>query len=593
MDFDNLSITNVDELLNQKIENLTIEIRLTFPKDVILVKQLDEITEEGFSFSMLENEGFFEKGVILNDIKIFDREREFLMSKIEVEGKESIEDEGIIKHKIKCKFLEYKNDLKNILRKRQKRFSINTIKNMTSKVFFIFNDEINRAELINFSKSGALILLKRSRYIFSKGDILKDFSIYIGEEKFYSGNAEIIEVINKINDIEIRVFIKAGDIPINKILDVSNVNRLDFVINKIKKEVSGMYDISKEYIHEVSELSYKLRILKKFLDDFEKSIKDEDQVIKQKILNDALNLLEKEFFDDITKHLYKINDLVKNIDVKDEIYKKYLTYFQNELNEYLFLSPFINRIYYKPLGYAGDYEMMNMIYANIPRGESLFAKILDKYTLEIPVAQANRNRIPYMLGKIKTIGKKVLEKKDRIKIASIACGPCLEIQELLKKEEISNYIDFTLLDSSNDALLSAKNKLEEIKKEYHRETTFKFINESIYPLIKNKEFQNMLDDNQDIIYSLGLFEYLSDITVTRLIKVLYNKISDDGVLIVGNYDDKNKNKSYMELGGEWFLFYREPNKMISFTKDLSSCQASVEDDKEIEFNTFLNIKKLN
>lgn len=592
MDFNNLSISNVDELLKQKIENLTIEVRLTFPKDIVLVKNLDEITEEGFSFFMLDSEGYFEPGVVLNDVKIFDREREFLISKIEIKDKETIEEDGIVKHKIKCNFLKYNDDTKIILRKRQKRFSINTIKNMTSKVFFIYNDEIVRAELVNFSKNGALILLKRAKHSFSQGDILKDFSIYIGEEKFYSGSAVIIETINKINCIEIRVFIKTGDIPVNAILDISNVSRLDFVLDKIKKEISGMYDISSEYRHEVSELSYKLRILKKVLDDFEKSIKDEDQTIKQKILDDALNLLEKECFDDITKHLYKINDLVKNIDVKDDIYKKYLTYFQNELNEYLFLSPFINRIYYKPLGYAGDYEMMNMIYANIPRGESLFAKILDKYTLEIPVARANRNRIPYMLEKIKTIGSKVLETKDRIKISSIACGPCLEIQELLKKEEISNYIDFTLLDSSNEALLSAKNKLEEIKKKYNRSATFKFINESIYPLIKNKKVQDMIDKDQDIIYSLGLFEYLSDITVTRLIRVLYDKVSSGGVLILGNYDDKNKDKSYMELGGEWFLFYREPNKMISFTKDLSSCLASVEDDKEIDFNTFLNITKI-
>ena len=47
----------------------------------------------------------------------------------------------------------------------------------------------------------------------------------------------------------------------------------------------------------------------------------------------------------------------------------------------LLSSPFLYRAYQKPLGYAGDYEMVNMIARDPYEGGSLFAKVVNLWFL--------------------------------------------------------------------------------------------------------------------------------------------------------------------------------------------------------------------
>ena len=63
-------------------------------------------------------------------------------------------------------------------------------------------------------------------------------------------------------------------------------------------------------------------------------------------------------------------------------------------------SPFAYRTYQKPLGYAGDYEMVNMLLRNPQEGSSVFAKVLNVWFLAQPPAQAHRNRIQYLTQKL-------------------------------------------------------------------------------------------------------------------------------------------------------------------------------------------------
>ena len=59
-------------------------------------------------------------------------------------------------------------------------------------------------------------------------------------------------------------------------------------------------------------------------------------------------------------------------------------YVQRQLHPYLLCSPFMHRIYEKPLGYAGDYEMVNMI-CRILRGRLAFFQSVE---LLVPFANA-------------------------------------------------------------------------------------------------------------------------------------------------------------------------------------------------------------
>ena len=71
-------------------------------------------------------------------------------------------------------------------------------------------------------------------------------------------------------------------------------------------------------------------------------------------------------------------------------------YARRQLHPLFLCSPFVYRAFHKPLGYAGDYEMVNMMLRDPFEGGSMFAKNLNSAFLSCPPAKAHRNRIAYL-----------------------------------------------------------------------------------------------------------------------------------------------------------------------------------------------------
>jgi len=70
---------------------------------------------------------------------------------------------------------------------------------------------------------------------------------------------------------------------------------------------------------------------------------------------------------------------------------RHRSYAQRILHPAVLCAPFANRTYQKPLGYAGDYEMVNMILPDPKEGASFFAKLLNCWLLKQDSAAAHRN----------------------------------------------------------------------------------------------------------------------------------------------------------------------------------------------------------
>ncbi|MFC1484929.1 class I SAM-dependent methyltransferase family protein [bacterium] len=450
-------------------------------------------------------------------------------------------------------------------------------------------EEEYRAQLVNFSKYGLCLSVSHPRFVIKKSDLLKDINIKINNTTIYNANGVIVNIEQNNNVLEIGVSLQEETIPVDKILSMSNKDKVAFSYNLLSKDVYVKDRVLLEFKSLVQDFYFLLRNIEHNLLKFENSIKKESLEIRKKLSNEMIDLLEEKVFSSLDEHMVELNNLAKN--VRSEDYDEYKLYYQRVLHPLILQSPFINRVYYKPLGYAGDYEIMNMLYANKPKGCTLFAKFVDKYYLSITPSRANRNRLTYIINKIKINALKYLKNNQRIKISSIGCGSCLEIQSLLKTEEISNHIDFTLFDVDKDALNCANKKLTLLRDKYKRQATFTYINESIFNLIKRQEVRDLIEDDQHIIYSLGLFEYLSDVSIRRLLQVLFQKLACNGLLSVGNYSDKNIFKNHMELGGEWFLFYKNKAKMLEMTKAVEEKHNSYVESEPLGSINFLIMEK--
>ncbi len=272
-------------------------------------------------------------------------------------------------------------------------------------------------------------------------------------------------------------------------------------------------------------------------------------------------------------------------ELPDEIREKSLEFLHQKLSGLLHSAPFAKRAYSKPLGYAGDYEMMNLIYRNENVGESLFARCLHRFCIDVPAAQAVRNRASYLVNKI-TSAIDTVPESDELRILSVACGPSKEWQLLVPQlKNTPKNITVDLLDQDEDALLCAQSELKHLTQVHDSSVRFRFVRKAI----KNVISRGMGENKYDLIYSAGLFDYFSDPVAFTAASKLFDSLKPGGKLIIGNFDVGNPSKTVMDYVFDWPLIYRSEQDLRNLYQNLSDV-ISVEKE-ELNINLFCVIEK--
>ncbi|MHB8763606.1 MAG: SAM-dependent methyltransferase, partial [Deferrisomatales bacterium] len=74
---------------------------------------------------------------------------------------------------------------------------------------------------------------------------------------------------------------------------------------------------------------------------------------------------------------------------------------RREIHPLMLCSPFVHRTYTKPLGYAGDYEMVNMLLADPLQGSTTYARVVNAIAIRSPTGEGHRNRIGILLDRLR------------------------------------------------------------------------------------------------------------------------------------------------------------------------------------------------
>lgn len=242
----------------------------------------------------------------------------------------------------------------------------------------------------------------------------------------------------------------------------------------------------------------------------------------------------------------------------EEQTKASVEFFRDRLKQYIYQAPFADRSYRKPLGYAGDYEMMNIIYRNEAAGQSLFAQCLHRFFVSEPAAKAVRNRSDYLCAKIVETFKSANPSKP-LKFLSIASGPAFEVEKFLRVAKAFNgqAAEFHLLDQDENSLKYAQRRLEKLRRELGLNFEIKLFNQAI----KNVITRGVAEGGYDLVYSAGLFDYFSDPVAQIAAQKLMNAVAPGGRLTIGNFDVSNPTRFLMELVLDWQLLYRSEEDM--------------------------------
>jgi len=439
-------------------------------------------------------------------------------------------------------------------------------------------------EVRNFSVRGLNIVLAGNSSTFSEGTPIDSVTLSHNGDVIYQGSARIRHLRD---DGQMRVLglFLAKDVNLQKLYQQHYRHLFSGELSRVIAPHSMNKDNSfEEWVMDVKTLFSAIR---DFLAAKSEATKIHDHFTQQTNLQEMFEVAAPMVGQLMTELRNQLNRRVENF--TPTLHHHYSKLFREYLGPVFCESPFTMRAFSKPLGYAGDYELMNMLYRSDAEGDSLFGRVLHFCSKADPSARATINRVTLLKNNIERVVAQAGTSK--VRIASIGCGAARELGELLRgNPSIGRKIDVALLDQDHRALQNCERVLTPLASSTG--VNVEFICEPIHELIKVGNLQVTLGRRQ-FIYSAGLFDYLDDATFTGLTKILYDALEIGGELTIGNMGSHSPSKRIMEYAMDWFLIYRSREDLLRLGGAVQSDPKAIWVDAEPDgLNLFLHIKRV-
>ncbi len=381
----------------------------------------------------------------------------------------------------------------------------------------------------------------------------------------FEGNGEVVRV--EAHAIGARLGVRFVD----RCIDIGQVvTRYQKSLIQADLDAWGMLDVdvSPAYRQLCSDMLHLLRTFRAGLDRFEVARPDASAAA------DMLAACEERIIPRWRTLWARGNQLVSTMDPSGRHWSAAKRYTELVLTPDFILGASWRRAYQKPLGYPGDFELMNMLYDRKLEGERLFDKLVHRIGLDFGECVANR-----MIMMRQEIAETVAtSSRPTVHITSLGSGPAREIIDYLKIGTLPRQVDFTLVDQDHAALSQAyERSLPEVMR--HRgNATVSCLQTSFAQLLKTGELFGKLP-SQDLIYSVGLIDYLSARRAKMLVESLYQHLAPGGRLIVANMKAGPTSTLWpVEFITDWSLAYRTGREMMELGVDLPGAELSIADD---------------
>jgi hypothetical protein len=210
-------------------------------------------------------------------------------------------------------------------------------------------------------------------------------------------------------------------------------------------------------------------------------------------------------------------------------------------------DPFTERVFTKPRGYAGDAVMMDYIYKGLAdKPMTALGAGAFQATTRVSMGLSVVHRKALLSAYIND----TVALSDPFRILSIASGHCRELKETLVLDDAFAG-DFIALDADAESCAEVKASYPTAK--------VKTVHANVKHLLMGKDG---LEGQFDLIYSAGLFDYLSEPIASKLVATLLPKLSPNGRLLVANFLPESFGRGYMECFMDWRLIYRTEQELI-------------------------------
>jgi extracellular factor (EF) 3-hydroxypalmitic acid methyl ester biosynthesis protein len=389
-------------------------------------------------------------------------------------------------------------------------------------------------------------------------EVLNDLTVRSGEQCIYKGKGVIVSLLN--TGLMAVVSVSLVD-------EWSDLNSIHGDLKQVRAEAARFvsdwedrFRIRESYQVVISEFRSFLSDTARWVDQAEIATllpREADGRIRADVFNELaepIMLKGAEYF-------VRLEDEGKRTPVEDSVAHR--NFAQAALHPLILRAPFVYRTFTKPLGYAGDYEMVNQILNDPRQGSNTYFQIINAFFLKSAVAQAHRNRIDILVQRLSQVALAAKTSGRKFRVLNIACGPAVEVQRFIASDPNADHLEFTLLDFSEPTLEYTRSCIERASAVGEKTVHVAYVHESVQKLLKraSKHDDDFNNDRFDFVYCAGLFDYLTDKVCSRLLEYFLTRTLPGGSVLVTNVHSNNPQKNVMEHLLEWHLIYRDEKSL--------------------------------
>jgi extracellular factor (EF) 3-hydroxypalmitic acid methyl ester biosynthesis protein len=427
--------------------------------------------------------------------------------------------------------------------------------------------------------------------ILQLSEVLNEFQIIVNERLIYSGRAVVSNLVNTGILIVCEATLDEAWLDVDLFSPINQRDKLMGEVAEFLKEQQKIYVVKPEFKVVVADMQTMLNDLRRWMEQVELGVRSQPSANRNELEREIIRELQNPILPSLIPLFERFEETCGKIE--DELRPAHGTYVKRQIHPVVLCAPFFYRTFRKPLGYAGDYEMVNMMLRDPLEGGSMFAKMLNLFFLNTPPVVAHRNRITYLVAKLKDEIQRVSSTEGRpCRIFNLGCGPAREIQELLATSDLSNQAKFTLLDFNDETLQHTGRLLEVLRVKHQRTTQVTMIKKSVHQILKEagKPLPDMMPQSYDFVYCAGLFDYLSDRICKKLMSIFFDLVAPGGLLVATNVDSANPSKNWMEYVVEWHLVYRDRKILETLRPDAAPPDVKIINDVT-GVNIFIEVRK--
>lgn len=452
------------------------------------------------------------------------------------------------------------------------------------------------ANLLRIKRYSVVFEVYNPYSILQLSEVLSDFRIMASRRLLYQGKAVVSNLLNTGLVLVCEAMLDEGWVEVDFLSGVSHTALTDGGdLTSQFANFMGEWKTANK-VHDpfklvVADLASMLSGVQHWLTGIDVGIRTTVTRRRDELEHEIFSGIENRVVDEVLPSMQRFEDVATEVGVNEVAVHK--SYVRRELHPIVLCSPFLFRTYTKPLGYAGDYEMVNMMLRNPYEGSSAFAKLLNFALLNTEPVVAHRNRIDLLIEKLRS---ECLRRADRGKtrIFNLACGPAMEVQRFLRECDESDLAEIDLLDFNAETLEYTREQIQEASASGGRETEVRYFQRSVHQLLRaathggDEEFSDY-----DVVYCAGLFDYLSQRVCKRLVELFCSMLRPGGIVIVTNVAQSNPRKAWMEYVMEWNLIYRDENDMNDLVPEQLDLKGTSVVADSTGVNLFLEIELAN